>query len=136
MFKDAYQNNIRWLSSRTSAGSTWTYTPKVLVNCTGNNLVPPAYVGCTQQTTVQKPSGATTVYTFTLNNGAWPTTIATKDRSGALLSQVDNTWDFGQSCVLLNCHGASYIRLLTEKTTVPRPGGNLVTQTTYSYDSP
>jgi len=37
---------------------------------------------------------------------------------------------------LLNCHGASYIRLLTEKTTVPRPGGNLVTQTTYSYDSP
>jgi RHS repeat-associated protein len=87
--------------------------------------------------TVYKPGNASTAYTFTLNNGAWPTQIQSYDSSGNLLSTANNTYDFSVACPFSGCYGAGYIRLLTSKTTVAVPGGASITkQTMYTYDSP
>lgn len=128
-FSDAYGNKSQWASNHTSAGGSWTYTPQVLSTCSSGQ------VNCQQQTTVQDPEG-TTVYTYQLNNGAWPISIVREPSGGTALSTVTNTWDFSQACVANNCHGAAFVRLLTQQTTVPAPGGNLVKQTKFSYDSP
>ncbi len=129
-FKDAYGNMSQWVDERTSGGGSWTYTPQVLSTCSSTQ------VNCKQQATVTTPTGESTVYTFQLNNGAWPTSIVQKDASGTTLSTVANTWDMSQSCVLIACHGASYIRLLTQQTTVYTPGSSLTKQVSYTYDSP
>lgn len=131
---DAYGNKHRNLASRTSGGGTWQYSFGVLSTCTSTQ------VGCQQTMTVSKPSSDTTVYTFTLNNGAWPTKIQKYRFPGGsanLLSTTTNTWDFSQPCVFTNCIGASYIRKLSEALTLVTTGSASVTkQTTYSYDSP
>lgn len=127
-FKDAYGNMNQWVSSRSSYGY-WSYTPQVLSTCS------PTQVNCQQKTTVTTPTGQT-VYTFQLNNGAWPTTIVQDDLSGNLLSTVTNTWDFSQPCASINCYGNSFVQLLSMQTTIPTSGGNLKKQTQYTYDSP
>ena len=133
-FTDAYGGKGRWLSSRISAGSLWSYTPQVITTCS------PSQVGCQQKMTVQKPNGDTTVYTFTLNNGAWPTQVQQYQgfvSAANLLSNSVLAWDFSNSCVIQGCIGAGYIRKLSETTTVPVPGGTSLTKkTAYSYDSP
>jgi RHS repeat-associated protein len=129
-FTDAYNNKSQWVSERSSAGGTWNYTPQVLSTCSSTQ------VGCQQQTTVSAPTGEKTIYTFKLNNGAWPMTTIQKDASGNTLSTTSNTWDMTQSCVLIGCHGNSYIRLLTQQTTVYTPGGSLTKQASYTYDGP
>ena len=130
-FSDAYGNKSQWVHTRLSAGGTWTYTPQVLSTCT------PTQVNCQQKTTVSSPSPSnTTVYTFQLNNGAWPITIVRNNIYGTMVSTVTNTWDFSQSCVLNSCHGNSFVRLLNQQTTVPAPAGNLAKQVSYTYDSP
>jgi RHS repeat-associated protein len=129
-FKDAYGNKNQWVNERTSAGGTWNYTPQVLSTCSSTQ------VGCQQQTTVSAPTGEQTIYTFKLNNGAWPITTVQKDASGNTLTTASNTWDMTQSCVPIGCYGASYIRLLTQQTTVYTPGGSLTKQVSYTYDSP
>ena len=129
-FTDAYSNKSQWVTERVAAGGATYYTPQVLTTCS------PTSVNCKQQTTVQSPTGAQTVYTFQLNNGAWPITIVQKDASGNALSTVNNTWDMSQACVLISCHGNAFIRLSTQQTTAYTPGGNLTKQVSYSYDSP
>ncbi|HKV78500.1 MAG TPA: RHS repeat-associated core domain-containing protein [Candidatus Sulfotelmatobacter sp.] len=124
-FSDAYKNEGVWLNSRSSAGGTWTYTPHVITNCNSNQ------VGCQQSLTTTSPGGNTTVTTFTLDNGAWPTQVQT---SGG--PTVTTTWDMSNACVIPGCIGHSYIRKTAEATTVPGPGGASITKkTTYSYDS-
>jgi len=130
-FTDSYGNKARWLNSRTSAGGLWTYSPQAISTCSSTQ------VGCQQKMTVTKPYGAKTVYTFTLNNGAWPVQIQSLDGAGNVLSTVNNTYDFSIACPFFNCQGAGYIRLLTSQATVAVPGGASITkQTTYAYDSP
>jgi len=129
-FSDSYSNKIRWLNSRSTVGGTWSYTPQVISTCTSTQ------VGCQQKVTVRKPSGDSTVYTFTLNNGAWPVQIQSSDSSSNLLSTVSNTFDFSQSCPFTGCHGAAFIRLLTTQTTVSTASGNITKQTSLAYDSP
>lgn len=130
-FSDSYSNKIQWLSSRTSAGGTWTYSPQVISTCSSTQ------VGCQQKVTVTKPSGDYTVYTFTLNNGAWPVQVQAFQRLGTILSTVTNTYDFSNACPFSGCHGNSYIRLLTTQTSVPASaGGSITKQTQYTYDSP
>ena len=132
-FSDSYGTHSRWLNSRTSAGGTWSYTPQVISTCSSTQ------VGCQEKVTIAKPSGASVVYTFTLNNGAWPTQIQTSDSSGNL-STVANTFDFSVSCPFnysfSPCYGAGYVRLLTTQTTVPTPSGNISKKTQLSYDGP
>jgi RHS repeat-associated protein len=131
-FSDSYSNKSRWLSSRQTAGGTWSYSPQVVSSCSSTQYGS----SCQQKVTVTKPSGDHSVYTFWLNNGAWPVTIQSYDASSNLLSTVNNTYDFSQSCPFTNCHGDAYIRLLTAQTTVSTPSGSITKQTKYQYDSP
>lgn len=128
-FSDAYGNATRWLNSRTSAGGTWTYTPQVISTCTATQ------VGCQQQVTVTKPFGSSTVYTFTLDNGAWPTQVQSYS-GGNLVATQTVAWDFTNSCPFTGCNGHAYIRTLQENTSAPVPGATLSKQTKYGYDSP
>lgn len=127
-FLDAFGNKGRWVSSRTSGGGNWSYTPAVITTCgTGQ-------VGCQQKVTVTKPSTDTAVYTFTLNNGAWKSAVSTYTGASTLLSTASSTWDFSQSCSPSPCTGAQDIRVLTTTTTLPTPGGNNITsQTKVAY---
>ena len=129
-FFDSYGNANRWLTSRLSAGGMTYYTPAVVSRCGSGQ------VGCQESLTVKKPSFDTTVYTFTLNNGVWPTQIQSYDSSGNLLATTTNTWDFSNSCPLSNCVGASYVRKTAETLSVPVPTGTITKQTQYTYDSP
>ncbi|MGB9236802.1 MAG: RHS repeat-associated core domain-containing protein [Terriglobales bacterium] len=133
-FADVYKNKSSWLTSRQSGGGTWSYTPQPLSSCNTNEYWPNS--NCKQQTTVSSPTGYT-LYTFGLNNGAWPATIVKEDLSGTVLSTVTNTWDFSHACVTIGCIGNQFVRLLSQQTTVPSANGNNLTkQTQYTYDSP
>jgi len=131
VFSDAYSNKSEWVTSRSSAGGNWFYEPKVLSKCNSNQ------VNCQQKTTVVSPTDQK-VYTFQLNNGAWPTTIVQSDLSGNLLSTVTNNWNFSVSCPLISCQGvsnaASFVTLTSQTTEIPNSSGNLTKQTSYSYD--
>lgn len=133
-FKDSYGNMHRWLTSETKAGGTWTYTPSVVTTCSSTQ------VGCQEKVVVTKPSGDTATYLFTLNNGIWPTQIQNASAAG-VLSTVNNTWDFSNPCPFTEdinppCHGAAYIRLLSQTTTLPvASGASITNQTKYLYDS-
>jgi len=133
-FSDSYGSRSRWLNSRTSTGGTWSYTPQVISSCSYNQ------VGCQEKVTVTKPSGASTVYTFTLNNGAWPVEIQASDSSGNVLSTIKNTYDTSVACPFnysfSPCYGAGYVRLVTTQTSVPAPSGTITKQTSFSYDTP
>ena len=131
-FTDSYGNKSRWLNTRSSAGGTWFYTPQVLSTCSSSQ------VGCQEKVTASKPSGASTTYTFTLNNGAWPVQVqSSSDALGNSIEAVTNTFDFSNSCVLANCIGASYIRLLSRVTTLSVPGGtSLSKKIALTYDTP
>lgn len=133
-FSDSYGGRSRWLNSRTAASGTWSYTPQVISTCGSTQ------VGCQEKVTVTKPSGAVTAYTFTLNNGAWPTQIQASDSSGNVLSTITNTYDFSVACPFnysfSACVGAGYVRLLTTQTAVPIPSGTVAKKVAYSYDSP
>jgi RHS repeat-associated protein len=130
VFTDSYRNVSRWLSSRVAAGGTWTYTPQVISSCNSDQ------VGCQQKMTVSEPNGRSTVTTFTLNNGSWPVQTLTFD-GPSLVSTVNTTWDFSNSCVLQDCHGANYITKASETTTIPSAAGSSLTKkTSFTYDSP
>lgn len=130
VFRDAYGNKGEWVNEYSSGGGSWSYAPQVLSTCSGTQ------VNCEQQTTVTSPTGEQTIYTFLLNNGAWPVGTVQKDASGNTLSTVVNIWDTTQPCVPIGCYGNSFIRLASQQTTVSTPGGLLKKQVTYTYDSP
>jgi hypothetical protein len=130
-FSDAYGNINRWLSSRTASG-TWNYTPLVLTTCT------PGTTGCQQQITVGRPSGDQTVFTFTLNNGAWNTQTqfySGASGSGTLLRTIAKDFDFSNACPFSGCTGNAYIELIRKTTTESIPSGSISKKTEYSYDS-
>ncbi len=133
-FSDSYGNKTEWLSSKTSPGGNASYVPQVLTNCTATQ------VGCKMQVTATAASGAATVYTLYLDNGAWP--IETQTYNGPvsgpnLFSTVNDTYDFTQPCPLPNCIGHAFIRKSSETLTQVGAGGaSLTKQTKYTYDSP
>jgi hypothetical protein len=49
-FSDAYGNKSQWVSSRSAANGSWSYTPQVLTSCSSSQYWPAN--GCKQQTTV------------------------------------------------------------------------------------
>lgn len=131
-YADAYGNKWRWLNSRTSGGGTWTYSP-ALVN---SFFCAVTQTNCQQKVTVTAPDSSKKIYTYTINNGAWPTTEQFYDTSGSVLSTINNTFDFSQNCQYSGCNGASNVRLLTTQTSVPGPGTTITNQTKNTYDSP
>jgi RHS repeat-associated protein len=139
----------RWLTSKTSSAGAWTYNPVVTAGAgTNNACLPNYYVGC-MNVQVNRPDGSFEITSLIVDpiGGSWPQTIQSKDNSGTLLSTVNNTWDFSNSCTLYACLGADPdelaryvgyqdVRKLSTSTTIPVPSGNITKQTTYTYDTP
>jgi len=127
-YQDSYGNKNRWVTSRTSGGGTWSYTPQVISSCS---------VGCQQQVTVSKPSGDNAVYTFTLNNGAWSNQV--QAYTGAvspsnLLATKSTSWNFSNPCQTQGCTGNQYIQMAQD--TITWTGGSSPSHTKqYTYDS-
>jgi RHS repeat-associated protein len=132
-FQDSFGNRNRWLTSRTSGGGTWSYTPAVITTCGSGT------VGCQQKVTVLKPSGDNLVYTFTLNNGAWANQIQYYTgaiSSNNLIATLTRTWDFSHPCTPTPCIGNNNIQKLNETVVLPVGAGSTVSKTTqYAYDS-
>lgn len=129
-FTDALGNTNRWVTSRTSDGGNWSYTPKVTVSCaTGGST-------CTQTVAIPKPSGDETDYTFTLNNGSWVSnteSFSGSHASGTLLASTSTTWDFSQACSPSPCTGASNIRKLITTTTLGQSTNVVTSQRQLTY---
>jgi RHS repeat-associated protein len=143
----------RWLTSKASSAGTWTFDPVVTAGAGPNEVVclpnSGLYVGC-MNVQVSRPDGSFEITSFIVDpvGGSWPQVIQSKDSSGTLLSTVNNTWDFSNSCTLSLCYGEfsgnppfhyygyQDVRKLSTSTTIPVPGGNITKQTTYTYDTP
>jgi hypothetical protein len=131
-FSDSYSNVNRWVSGHTSGGGTTNFQPAVATTCA------PGTVGCEHTVTVTKPSGDDAVYTFTLNNGAWPTEVQYYNgpaSGGTLLATASTSWNFSNACTTDNCTGNQYIQKFNQTTTLPAPGGSISRTTQYAYDS-
>jgi RHS repeat-associated protein len=139
-FTDSLGGVGRWLFSKSTSTGFWQYSPVAMGNTN-------------QQVTVYKPGLATDVISLTVDGSGtvWPTQILSYDSGyGALLSTVNNTWDFSVPCTTILCSIAFLegigngddvpahqdIRKLSTSTTLPMPGGSITKQTKYSYDSP
>lgn len=129
---DVLNSRNRWLTGITYGGGQWTYTPAT---------------GCgsfCQTITVARPSGAHDVYTFDTISNISANNTRIDYYNGAVTGTpsltVQNVFEAmaGNSvCVPVNgvANNCAYAHLKSSTTTVPAPGGNLVSQTSYVYDS-
>jgi len=129
------------ISSRTTPDSAtpWSYTYYNVPNTCQQN---PAgfYQNCQFQTTVTKPSGDHSVYTFVVNGGAWPIEAQHYDASSNLLATITQTFDMSHACPsrYFPCewYSSIYVTKTAATTTLPVPGGTNVNQTTeYTWDT-
>jgi hypothetical protein len=137
-YTDSQGNNYPWISTRTSDNTTpWTYTPHVVSSCS------PGQVNCQQTFTIQKPSGDNTVYTFTLNGGAWTSEAdyyTGSVSSSNLVGKTTQCWNFvaitSGTCSYTVTTGspATGIQKMAVSTTLPTPGGSVSKTVQYSYD--
>ena len=97
-FSDAQGNRNRWLNTVTSGGGGTTYTAATCgANC--------------NKSTVTRPNGDETVYTFALNNGAWNT--LTKAYTGSAASgtlAMTAAYDYDTSLSDPVLGGAAFVR--------------------------
>ncbi|HWP84692.1 MAG TPA: RHS repeat-associated core domain-containing protein [Terriglobia bacterium] len=122
-FTDAQGNTNRWVNSRTMGGGTQSFLPAVC----GSNC---------NQMTVARPNGDETVYTFSLNNGAWNTLIRAYSgpaASGALAATVQYDYDTTLADPVFG--GSAFVRRLRTTTTLPGPSGDMVKKTEGEYDT-
>jgi len=139
---DADHNPYVWVIGRTTPDGAWTYDNQIVGS--GCPLGYSGYVDCQQQFTVTKPSGDQSVYTFTLNGGAWPTAVqyyTGTASSGTLLATTTQCFSFvsvtaGQ-CTYSTTQAApaTNVHLLAQQTALPIPGSNISTTTEYSWDN-
>jgi RHS repeat-associated protein len=132
-------NSNRWVSSRTSGGGPWHYTPQVINNQAGG--CPGGLTPGRQQVTVLKPDNSSMVYKTMLVAGS-PVNYETDyySQSGGLLKQGLATYA-GPDCSvqpyppgLPQTLGYSPILPLSIVTTTYGAGGaGLTTQKTYGY---
>jgi RHS repeat-associated protein len=131
-FTDATGNVYRWLTGRTTPDS-WTYSPSLLSTCSTG------YVDCQQQYTVTKPSGDQTIYTFTLNGGAWPTQVQYNDHVSGLLATTIQCFSFvsfsNGNCSYGPTPGSAATNVTKSGMTTTYPGTNINTTTGYQYDN-
>jgi RHS repeat-associated protein len=130
-FTDAFGNVNRWLTSKTSAGSIWRYAPTVITSCPSG-----ASSGCGQNVVVQKPSGDSATYIFTINGAPWLTQVNYVSATGSTQYTTKEAYDFSQYCS--TCFGhIGYVHPTTHTEYVPNSPTSLLTkQTTFTYDSP
>jgi len=126
-YTDAYGNINRWLTSRSDGTNQWTYTPSVITTC------PHGGQNCQQKVTELKPTGESTVYTYTLNGNAWLSLVQVYDTAGVLQQTTANDYDFTGTCAL--CTGAINVVMVRSTVTLPVTGGSLSKKTEYGYDT-
>jgi RHS repeat-associated protein len=132
-YLDSYQNENRWLYKRqVGSDSPTVFTPSVVSYCSSGGT------GCQQKVNVHKPSGDESVYTLTMNNGAWNTD--TKIYTGAAASGTaimsnTNLYDFTHPCASSICTGAQYITKSTTTTTLSDTGQQSQTVSVYADPS-
>jgi RHS repeat-associated protein len=147
-YEDLYGQRNRWVNTYApSVGGVWTFTPQVVQPCAaGLN-------SCQQQLTRTSPAGDDTVFQFLINHGAWKSLQSdysgSSTGSGTLLRQETSQFNFNQlnSAVTTYINGVQtienayagqdfYLNNLQTTTTVPLgPGGSLVKQVQYNYDT-
>lgn len=120
----------RGVSQITTPDGVSNLTNQVVVQCTTSSLV-----NCKQTTTVAKPSGDHSVYTFQINDGTWPIQIQHYNgavSSANLLASIAQTFDFSQPCTMFCAiFGEAQNVTKTAKTlTLPSVGGVSLNQTT------
>jgi len=127
-FTDANSNVNEWVGTHSSGGGTWTFAQAVSSS--------PAGFTKGQQVTVTKPSNDAILYTFGVNNGAWPTTVQKYSGSvstGTLLRTQTVGWGLSTSCPNGN-PGSCDIQELNATVTVPLPGSTNISRTIqYAY---
>jgi RHS repeat-associated protein len=128
-YTDSYQNVNRWISQSTIAGYSTLYTPSVVTQCASNGT------GCQESVKVHRPSGDETVYTMTLNNGAWDTNTTVyagaASANQAKLSKLA-TYNFSTACPAAICNGAMDVTKTYETDTLPDAGVSSQTQTVFA----
>ena len=125
-FTDAQGNKNRWASTVTKGdvqSSQSTYTPATCgINC--------------NKVTVTRPSGDETVYTFSLNKGAWNTQTKAytgSAASGTLALTVQTDYDTSLTDPVSG--GTGFTRPIRRTTNIPGPSGDLVKKTEATFDT-
>lgn len=126
-YTDSYSNVNRWITSSTIDNATTSYSPSVVSTC--NSLS----TGCQENVTLLKPSGASTLYALTLDNGAWDVNTTIYQAGQAKLASVDG-YDFTQPCTIPGCVGAQNINKTSEVNTLS--DASLSTQVVMTYPNP
>lgn len=129
-FFDSYQNVNRWITSYGGPEGSTTFTPKVLTQCSGSTKV-----GCQEQMTVTRASGDATVYTLTLNNGAWNTQTDYFKGSATTGTKEMTTvtgYDWTNSCDPAICQGAQWVTASYSQVTLDDVGQTSKTLFTYA----
>lgn len=129
-YTDSYQNRNLWLTSSTLDGQTTTYTPSVISVCAAQTQV-----GCQEKVTMHRPSGDETVFTVTLDHGAWNTKTEYYQGAasgGNILMTVDRQHSYtsaGDPLCNTICPFLSWDTGLTTTTTMDITGIKAVTVT-------
>jgi RHS repeat-associated protein len=131
----------RGISTRTTPGGQWTYTPAVITSCTSA-----LQATCEQSLTVKKPSSDNTVYTVDLRRGTLP--IQVDYYTGAispskLLATLTQSFDTSLPCVyqstpyfLCSSWQSIYVTKTAETTALTVSGGAKINQRTqYTWNS-
>jgi len=133
-FFDSYQNVNRWITTYTGPGGYTTFAPKVLSQCTTSGSTT---VGCQEQMTLTRASNDATVYTLTLNNGAWDTQTdfySGSVTSGAKKLTTVTGYNFTNSCDPAICQGAQWVTASSSTVTLDDVGQTA--KTSYTYAQP
>jgi YD repeat-containing protein len=132
-YTDSYQNHNRWVTTYSGGDGSYTFTPNVVSNCSGQNSV-----GCQESVTVTDGNSNQVVYLLTLNNGAWNSQMDYYNNVNGTLAHVMSTatnYNFQNSCPTSICGGgAEWITASSTTTTLVDTGQT--TQTQYVYNNP
>lgn len=138
VFVDAHCEWSPWLTSRTSLGNPWTYTPAILtenVTCDGSS-----YGSGTQQVTVTNPDKNYSTYVFSVPNqfGTWNTAATYFTAAGYTLKSVTKDYFIPSGSIPppTPVYAVGNFELPIRLTTVvPIMGGNITKKTEYDYDN-
>ena len=122
-YSDMFHNRNRWLSTRTSGGGQWIYSPLLLTSC------PTGYSFC-QQVTVFRPSGDSVQYNFSSNsgsNGSWGTSELHYPPNSVL--SISTTWTS-------TLNGAQKATITTQRLDAASPAPKSTVQYTYLGNLP
>jgi YD repeat-containing protein len=136
-YTDSSGSKYVWINTRTTPDSStaWNYIPNVVTTCGSGQ------VNCQQMFTVQMPNGDKTVYTSTLNGGAWASQVQYYNQT-TLLSTVNQCWQYVGAIVSGQCpisspvtgSPATGVQKLLSSTVAPILTGGVSKTTQYSYD--